>query len=149
MLVQTKSTFSTPSHVGAVERPAYLPDSRLPEGIEPIHAFLTATKRGTILAEILCPFCGDRHVHGAGTPERPVFGPRQAHCLTGRPRDYWILGGGLDYRPPALSSRERTRRLIEDDVASGIRSSLRRPDRGLSKNRSMESESVNTLRPWR
>lgn len=77
---------------------------------------------GQQYAYVLCPFCQDRHMHGAGSSSGPAdLGHRASHCLTGDGGGYRLVLGPPDMTmPPALSRREREKRLMADDRRRGL-----------------------------
>ena len=44
------------------------------------HPVVPVRRIGNQVKLIGCPFCGKKHLHGAGRSEGPDFGHRLAHC---------------------------------------------------------------------
>lgn len=70
-----------------------------------------------IRAYVACPYCGDRHIHGASDADgNLVLGHRASHCLVGDGGGYFLVPGPPDMeKPKALTFRQRQRLLYEDD----------------------------------
>jgi len=55
---------------------------------------------------VLCPFCGDRHLHGGGSDEPPDLGPRVSHCLrSDLVGDYVLVPGPTGMTKPVAQTR--------------------------------------------
>jgi hypothetical protein len=44
---------------------------------------------------VICPFCGQRHHHGAGNADRPKLGNRLSHCMDRPAQMYKLDRAGL------------------------------------------------------